>query len=170
MDDQHRLRQHPTEIVPHERVEGLSQRIGGSTTLWQGGPIRLASPAAHGVALVAWKSPPCTRQATLSAADQAPQEVWMRGIMTPCHRLMPLKPRVGHLNVGLADNCRHGYRDPLLRRGSSPTDPAPHGMQRRPALGGRDSARLTTLGHSRVVGCPEDMADGSRGPPRLSSR
>src|SRR5438552_18169822 len=73
MDDQGRLRQHPTEIVPHERVEGLRQRIGGATALWQGGPIRLASPAAHVVGLATWNRPPCARQATLSAADQTPQ-------------------------------------------------------------------------------------------------
>jgi hypothetical protein len=47
MDDERRLRQHLAEIVPHECVEGLSERIGGSTALRQGGPIRLKSPAAH---------------------------------------------------------------------------------------------------------------------------
>jgi hypothetical protein len=33
MDDERRLRQHPAEIVPHERVEGLSERIGNSAAL-----------------------------------------------------------------------------------------------------------------------------------------
>jgi hypothetical protein len=86
----------------------------------------------------------------------------MRGIVASCHLLIPLQPRVGRLKAVLADNRRHGDRDPLLRRAPSSTDPAPHWMQRRPALGGRDGPGLTTLGHSYVGGGPEDIADGSR--------
>jgi hypothetical protein len=79
--DRPRLGQQPAEVVPDHRLERLRRRVAGLALRVPAGVHRRKLAAAAVVAVAAPEVTPCAGQAALPAADEAAQQVGVRGVV-----------------------------------------------------------------------------------------
>ena len=156
MSNQRGLSQHPTEILPHECIQGLSRGIARRAAVVGGGAQGIAAPSTGVVGIAGGEGATRAGQLTLAATDQAPQQVVMRGIVAPGKLGIAIQPALGRREGLLSDERWHRHGDPLVRGSRALAGAGAYRLQGRFAVAGGGRVRAATIGGASIGRVAQD--------------
>ena|SRR5882724_1673206 len=170
MSDECWLTQDPTQILPHQLIQGLGWGKTRGAALSPGRPQGIRPTAAE-IVVIAWgKGAPRTRQLTLATTDQAAEPVFMSGVVPAGHVGLPREAGLGRGKGILADDGRHREGDPFVAWGRPMTVPGPHRPQGGLADAGGPRMGALAVGGARIDWRAEDASHRGDMPARPPAR
>src|SRR5262245_29281256 len=148
--------QHPTQILPHQRVQGRGRGRARRAAVRGGGAQGIGASPTGIVGIASGQSAPRAGQLALAATDQAPQQIVRCGIVAPGKPGMAIKPALGRREGLRSDERGHRHGDPLLRRGRALAGAGAEGLQGRFTLAGGSRVRAATIGGAGIGGVAQD--------------
>jgi hypothetical protein len=150
MGEERGLGQDPAEILPDQFVQGAGRHKTRGAALSLGRPQRIRPPAAE-IVVISWgKRAPQTRQLTRATADQAAEQVFMRGVVPAGHLGIPRPAGLSCREGLLTNDGRHGDGNPFLGRGRPMTVSRSHRAQGGLAAAGGHWPGALAVGGPRI--------------------
>ena len=168
MENECRVGEHLTEVLPDQRIERLGADIPGNTAFPQGCAERVGTPPTPIITIAGLTRPPRTGQLTLATAHEPAQQVRIGGIIAPCAAAILLQTRLRCVKHVWANHGRDRDGYPVLGQRGPMAHARPHWSQGGFALSSRHRATLPTVGNAGINWIAQDPAHTGGIPPRFA--